>query len=129
MEQRASNTVNIILWITQVLLSVAFIWAAYMKLFAPTEKLHQLWPWTTGNENLVTLTGLVDGMAGLGLVLPALLRAQPKLTIYTSYGVVLLMIAAGIFHISRGEVSQIGFNIVVALLAVFISWGRQRIHS
>jgi len=125
MAQRASNTLNTILWITQALLAVTFIWAAYMKLFAPSEKLHQMWPWTTGNENLVTLTGLVDLMAGAGLVLPALPGIQPKLTIYASYGVIVLMIAASVFHISREEVSKIGFNIVVALLAVFIAWGRQ----
>lgn len=125
MAQRASNTLNNILWITQALLAVTFIWAAYMKLFAPSEKLHQMWPWTAGNKNLVKLTGLLDLMAGAGLVLPELLRVQPKLTIYTSYGVVILMTAACVFHISREEVSQISFNIVVALLAIFIAWGRQ----
>ena len=102
---------NIILWIIQVLLAVTFIWAAYMKLFAPTEDLNKMWPWTTGNETLVKLTGVLDLLAGAGLVLPAFLRIQPKLTVYTAYATVVLMIAAGVFHISRGEASQIGFNI------------------
>ena len=37
-----------------------------------------------------------------------------------------LMIVASAFHIARGEGSQIGFNIFVAILAAFIAWGRQR---
>jgi hypothetical protein len=35
------------------------------------------------------------------------------------------MIAASLFHIARGEASQMSFNIFVALVAVLIAWGRQ----
>ena len=72
------------------------------------------------------LTGVLDLLAGIGLVLPALFRIQPKLTIYAAYGTIVLMIAASVFHITRGEVSQIGVNIFFAVFAVFIAWGRQK---
>lgn len=125
-EQKTSKPMNIILWIAQVLLGVTFIWAASMKLFQSADKLAEMWAWTTGHAALVKLTGVLDLLAGIGLILPALLRIQPELTIYAAYGTIALMIAAGIFHIARGEAPQIGFNIFVTLLAVFIAWGRQK---
>ena len=125
-EQKKSKTMNIILWISQVSLAVSLIWASSMKLFQPADKLAAIWPWTADNTALVKLTGVLDLLAGIGLVLPALLRIQPKLTTYAAYGTLVLMIAASVFHITRGEVSQIGVNIFFAVFAVFIAWGRQK---
>jgi hypothetical protein len=68
---------------------------------------------------------VLDLLAGIGLILPAALRIRPKLTIYAAYGTVALMLAASIFHIGRGEASQIGVNIFFGTVAVFIAWGRQ----
>ena len=124
-KRKTSKTMNIILWIAQVLLAVTFIWAASMKLLQSADKLAETWAWAADNAALVKLTGVLDLLAGTGLVLPALLRIQPKLTIYAAYGTTALMIAAGIFHLARGEASQIGFNAFVTVLAVFIAWGRQ----
>jgi hypothetical protein len=95
-----------------------------MKLFQTTGKLAEMWPWTADNAILVKLTGILDLLAGIGLVLPALLRIQPKLTIYAAYGTIALMVTASIFHIARGEASQIGVNIFFAVFAILIAWGR-----
>jgi putative oxidoreductase len=73
----------------------------------------------------VKLTGILDLLAGLGLVLPGLFRIQPKLTVYAAYGIIALMIAASIFHISRGEASLIGVNIFFLAVAAFVAWGRR----
>lgn len=121
--QKTFKFLNAILWIVQLLLAATFIWAGTMKLFKPEEL---PWPWIQENPALVILTGVIDLLAGFGLVLPTALRIQPKLTVYAAYGIILLMTAASIFHISRGEGSQIGFNIFVLICAVFIVWGRQK---
>lgn len=125
-EPKESKVMNVILWIAQVILAISFIWAAMMKLFQSADKLAEMWPWTADNVSLVKLTGILDLLAGIGLILPALLRIQPKLTIYAAYGTIALMITASIFHIVRGEASQIGVNIFFAVFAVFIAWGRQK---
>ncbi len=122
-EQKNSKTLNIILWIAQVVLALTFIWSASMKLFKPSDL---PWLWIKENPGLVKATAILDFLAGIGLILPALLRIRPKLTIYAAYGTIVLMIAAIIFHISRGEASQIGFNVFVIITAVFIAWGRQK---
>jgi hypothetical protein len=124
-DQKISKGLNVALWVAQGLLSCSFIWAAYMKLLSPSGELAAMWPWTAGNPLLVKMTGMLDLMAGTGLILPWLLRIQPKWTVYAAYGTILLMLAASVFHISRGETSQIGINIFFAALAVFIAWGRQ----
>lgn len=123
--KKKSTLLTIALWLAQGLLAVSLIWAAMMKLFQPAAQLAAMWPWTAEYPTLVKLTGVFDLLAGIGLVLPALLRIKPRLTIYAAYGTVALMVAASLFHIARGEASQIGVNIVFAALAIFISWGRQ----
>lgn len=117
---------NIILWTAQVILAATFFWAAYMKLVQPAEQLATMWPWTKNNEMLVTISGIADLLAAIGLILPGILRTLPKLTIYACFGILTLMTAAIIFHVSRGEASQIGINIFVAGLTVFVVWGRMR---
>ncbi len=124
-KQKISKPLNIAFWGLQVLLALTFIGSAYMKLFKPEEL---PWLWIHENPSLVKVTALFDLLAGLGLVLPSLLNIQPKLTIYAIYGTILLMFSACVFHISRGEASQIGFNIFVLLAAVFIGWGRKKVH-
>ena len=93
-----------------------------MKIFQP-EKL--LFPCVKDSGHLALITGIVDLLAGIGIVLSALLRIQPKLTIYAAYGIIVLLIAASIFQILRGEISGIGFNIFMVLLGLFIAWARQ----
>src|SRR5690606_18855621 len=115
-------TMNIILWIAQGFLALMFIWAGFMKILHP-EELPFLW--VRDNPRLVLITGIVDLLAGIGILFPALLRIRPKLTIHAAYGAIVLMIVGSIFHIARGEAKDVGFNICMALLAVFIAWGRQ----
>lgn len=121
-EPKTSKTMNIILWIMQGLLAVTFIWSGFTKIVNPEDL---PFPWVKDHKNLVLLTGIVDLFGGLGITLPTLFRIRPKLTIFAAYGIIALMTAASIFHISRGEAKDIGFNIFMALLAVFVAWGRK----
>jgi hypothetical protein len=125
-EQKASKTINVFLWIAQALLAACLIWAAGMKLLQPIDKLAAMWPWTAEHPVLVKVTGIFDLLAGIGLVLPGVLRIQPRLTVYTAIGVIALMVTASVFHIGRGEAAQIGFNVFVAVVAGFVVWGRRR---
>jgi hypothetical protein len=45
-------------------------------------------------------------------------------SLVAAIGVVILMICAGIFHLTRGEAVIV--NIVFAIIATFIAWGRLR---
>ncbi len=125
-ESKTSKILNIFLWVAQVILAITFIWAGAMKLINPNEL---PFPWVKENESLVKLTGILDLLAGFGLIIPSLLQFHPRWTVFVAGGTILLMTAACIFHISRGEASQIGFNVFVALTAAFIAWGRHKKHQ
>ncbi|RFS16981.1 DoxX family protein [Emticicia sp. C21] len=119
------KVLNITAWICQLLLTATLLWAAGMKLFQPIEQLAQMWPWTGDNPTLTRVTGVFDLLGGLGLTLPAALRIRPVITIYAAYSVIALMLAAIVFHISRGEGAQTGFNVFVVIVAGFVVWVRR----
>lgn len=122
------KTHNILLWIDQILLGTTLIWAAFIKLVQPIEQVQIMWPWTEEvSPAFIKLTGILDVAGGLGVLFPALLRFKPMLTPIAALGVVLLMISACIFHLSRGEASQIGFNVVFGILAAYVAYGRWKL--
>ena len=120
-EKTISKTRNIILWITQGLLASILIWAGFMKILLPAKL---PFSWVKDHPDLVLFTGMVDLLGGIGIILPTLLGLKPKLAIFAAYGILVLMVSASIFHISRGEAKDIGFNVFVMLMALFVSWGR-----
>ena len=95
------------------------------KLLLTVDTLAEMFPWAADHPVLVKITGVLDLLAGVGMLLPAILRIQPKLTVYAAVGTIALMIAASIFHILRGEY-QIEINIFFGILAIFVAWGRTR---
>lgn len=123
--QKSSKNLNIVLWVVQSSITITMLWASGMKLFQPTEKLAQMWPWVAEHTTLVKFTGIVDLLGGLGIILPNILSIKPKITVFAAWAIAVLMLCASVFHISRGEASQIGINIVFALMAGFVAWGRK----
>lgn len=101
------KTMNIILWIAQVLLAFIFIWLGFMKIFQP-EQLP--FPWVRDSRNLALLTGLVDLLGGLGIVLPTLLRIQPKLIIFAAYGIIILMMLQVFFIFQEVKQKTLGLT-------------------
>lgn len=125
--QQQKSVFNILLWVVQLLLTALFVISGMMKLGYPIDKLAALYPWTGQVPAIyVRLLGIVDLAGGLGLLLPALLRIKPTLTVWAAIGIMVLMILATLFHISRGEASVTGFNLVVTLLAGIVVWGRTK---
>jgi hypothetical protein len=125
-DQPRSKSITITLWIAQIILSACFILGAAMKLFLPIEKLSAMWPWTGEIPVLLVRgTGLLDLLAGIGIILPALFKIHPKIVPLTAIGTIILMFSASVFHICRGEASDIGINIFIAVLAAFVFWGRK----
>ena len=57
-------------------------------------------------------------------MLPAATRIAPKLTPIAALGLVTVMVLAAGHHLMHGEAAAIGPNLVLALLAGFVAWGR-----
>ncbi|MFT3712139.1 MAG: DoxX family protein [Archangium sp.] len=120
-----SKGLNIALWIVQVLLALAFGMAGLMKSTAPIEELakQMVWPGAVPPA-LVRFIGVSELLGGIGLLLPSLTRIQPKLTALAAAGLVVVMILAAGFHVSRGEYGGLVPNFVMGGLAAFVAWGR-----
>lgn len=122
-----SKGLNIALWITQVLLAAMYLMAGSTKLFQPIAEIAKMLPWVNeSNAGLVRFIGLSELLGGIGLILPSLLRIQPRLTPLAAIGLAVIQVLATGFHISRGETSVIGVNILFMALAVFVAWGRTK---
>lgn len=126
MEPKNNKVLHIALWVAQGFVALMFLFAFYAKVIQPAEETAKMMPWVIEQAGLAKFTGIVDLLGGLGLILPAMLRIKPKLTIYAAYGGLLLMVAGTIFHISRGEMDVIGFNFLMMALLAFIVWGRSK---
>lgn len=115
---------HIFLWIIQVLLAALLLSGTIVK-WMPIAQSSAMMPWMGQMPAWqVRLLGVVDLLGAAGVVLPGLLRVRPQLTVWAAVGIILLMLSAILFHISRGEASVIGFNIFLAILAVIVAWGR-----
>jgi uncharacterized membrane protein YphA (DoxX/SURF4 family) len=115
------------LWVAQVLVAVAFIVAGLAKGFTPVHDLAQKMPWT-GDVPIWFLHSIavIDLAGGLGILLPALTRIRPRLTVWAALGCSALQVCAIAFHLSRGEGAVIPANIVLLGLSLFILWGRHQ---
>ena len=117
---------NIVLWIVQILVALAFLMAGTMKATRPPDKLSARMTWVKAMkpQQIVRLIGILEILGAIGLVLPAVTGILPWLTPVAAIGLVLTMIGAVIFHTRNGEGSRIAPNIVLLLLAAFVVVGR-----
>ena len=116
---------NIVLWIVQGLLALAFLMAGFMKTFMPVETLKKNMTWVSAvAAPFVRFIGIAELLAAIGLILPAATGVLPWLTGAAAVGLVVIMLSASVFHASRREYSSIGMNVVLLLLAAFVAIGR-----
>lgn len=122
-----ARAINIGLWTAQVLLFAAFSLIGAMKLTMPVERLAAMWVWPGEvPEPFLRVMGVIDLAGGVGVLLPALTRILPQLTVAAALGCTVLQVIAIVFHLSRGEASVTPFNLVLLALAAFVLWGRTR---
>ena len=115
------------LWIAQGLIFFVFTSAGLVKLLTPIPQLAAMMPWTGAHsEAFVRTIGLIDLAGGTGILLPALTRILPRLTVLAALGCTVLQVFAIVFHVSRGEAVVTPLNAVLLALAVFVLWGRSR---
>jgi putative oxidoreductase len=127
MSTTSNKGLNIALWIFQVLLAAMYLMAGSTKLFQPIEEITKMLPWVADTPaGLVRFIGLSELLGGIGLLLPSILRIQPKLTVFAAIGLTIVQVLAAGFHLSRGESSVIGMNILLIALAAFVAWGRSK---
>ncbi|MEU1399957.1 DoxX family protein [Micromonospora zamorensis] len=118
---------NVALWIAAGLLAAVALAGGITKTFVPTEKLARAngGGWTeAASVGFVETLGVLEILATVGLILPAVLDIAPVLVPVTAICWVLLMIGAMITHLRHNEAKFIVLNLFYLALAAFVAWGR-----
>jgi hypothetical protein len=118
---------NLALWIAAALLAVVALAGGVSKAFVPKEKLAKApgGEWTEdASVGFVKTLGVLELLAAVGLILPAVVNIAPVLVPVTAVCWVVLMVGAMITHGRRGEFKFVMLNVIYLALAAFIAWGR-----
>ena len=117
---------NIVLWILQVLLALAFLAHGWMLLWPPPEIAAMM------NASMPrwfqVFLGVAELAAGVGLILPGLTKIKPWLVVWAAGGIMIVMVAATIWHVMRGEISSAAVTLLLLAMATFVAYMRQRVH-
>lgn len=118
---------EIVVWIVQILLAVAFVMAGVMKVTQPIPKLEERMAWvkSINRRSLVRVIGVLELLGGLGIILPAVTGIVPQLTVLAAGGLVLTMVGAVLLHVIRKDsFAHYLPSLVLGLLAAFVLYGR-----
>jgi hypothetical protein len=116
---------NRLLWVLQVLLALAFFAHGWLLLFPPAAMVAQM------NASLPRwlqlFIGVAEVLAAVGLTVPGAARIQPWLVSCAAAGIMIVMICATVFHLTRGEVSSAITTVVLLAVATFVAYMRWRV--
>ena len=116
---------NMVLWVLQALLALAFFAHGCLLLFPPASIVAQM------NASLPRwfqlFIGVAEIMAAVGLTLPGLTRIQPWLVSAAAAGLMIVMISATVFHLARGEVTSAITTVVLLAMATVVAYMRWRV--
>jgi uncharacterized membrane protein YphA (DoxX/SURF4 family) len=115
---------NTALWIVQGLLAALFFAAGAFKV-TQYDKANKAMSWVRHvPRGFVTLVGVLEVLAAIGLVVPWATGVMPWLTPLAALGLVLTMIGAIFTHIRLHEAKLSVAPLVLGLLAAYVAWGR-----
>jgi hypothetical protein len=120
--ERTSNRgkgISAALWTIQAILAVLFVFAGVMKFVMPLDEMvkqSSLPGW------FLHFIGMAEIAGGIGVLLPALLRIWPFLTLVAGCGLVIIMTGATVISLPMGAMAFL--PLTVGLLAAFVVYGR-----
>lgn len=117
---------NILLWILQVLLAVAFLLHGGMFLFPPESM-------AAAMDAVIppafrVFIGVAEVLAAIGLTLPGATRIKPWLVPLAAAGLMIVTLSATIFHLSRGETSSAITTFILLALVSLVAYMRWRVR-
>jgi uncharacterized membrane protein YphA (DoxX/SURF4 family) len=123
--RKEKATMNIALWVLQILLALLFMLAGIMKVTQPIDRLEARMGWVKSvGPRGVRLIGTLEILGAIGLILPAATGILPWLTPVAASCLGLTMIGAMITHGRRGEYALIGTNLLLLVLTLVVAYGR-----
>jgi hypothetical protein len=118
---------DLALWIAAGLLAAVALAGGLSKTLVPKPKLAAAHggEWTAdASVGFVKTLGVLELLAAVGLVLPAVVDIAPVMVPVTAVAWVLLMIGAMITHARLGQARFVLLNLTYLAVAAFVVWGR-----
>jgi uncharacterized membrane protein YphA (DoxX/SURF4 family) len=113
-------SMNVVLWVLQILLAMAFAAAGTAKLTQPRDRLRQSMPFVEDfSDQAVKLIGVAEVLGAIGLILPAAIGIATWLTPIAAACLAVVMVLATLTHIRRRE--SVGPTVVLFALAAFVA--------
>jgi putative oxidoreductase len=117
---------NIVLWVLQILLAIAFLLHGWLLLAPPLELVDLL-------NSLIPpafriFLGVAEVLAAVGLIVPGVTRIQPWLVSCAAAGLLPVMIGATVLHTGRGEVSSAITTALLFVLLAFVAYMRWKVR-
>ena len=116
---------NVILWVLQVLLAVAFFAHGWLFLNPPANLVEPMRIFPTPFRLFL---GVAEVAAAVGLTLPGLMRRLPGLVPLSAAGLMIVMIGATIFHIARSEFGSAVTTAILLVLLTYVAYMRWRVR-
>ncbi len=120
----SSRTLNVVLWIVQVLLALLFAYAGWVKLSMPLEALAKVAPLPAP---FLKFIGVAEIVGAVGLVVPWLTGIRPDLTPLAAACLVVIMIGAVVVTVATMPAAWAVLPLVTGILATFVAIGRWRL--
>ncbi len=121
---------NLTLWIIAGVLAALFLLSGVTKLTQPKDKIVASTPAIEDfGPGAIKAIGLLEILAAIGLILPAVVDVAPIFVPLAAVGLALLMAGAMIVHLRRREAQGIAVTLVLLALAAFVAWGRFGVES
>ena len=117
---------NVLMWVLQVLLAVAFFAHGLMFLFPPADLVAVMD--ATIARPLRYFLGVAEVAAGIGLVAPGVTRIKPWLVAAAAAGLIPIMVGATVLHVARGEYGSSVTTAVLLAMACLVAWVRWRVR-
>ncbi len=123
---RGRQLMNIVLWVIQTLLAVAFLAHGLLFLSPPANMVEAM------NSSippaLRIFIGLAEVLAAVGLILPGVTRILPWLTSWAAAGLMMVTISATVLHTTRGEMSSAATTAVLFVVVTFVAYMRWKVN-
>jgi uncharacterized membrane protein YphA (DoxX/SURF4 family) len=127
-KKRKERNQKLSFWVAQTVLAGIFFLSGVLKLIMSTDMLAQSDPWIyQAPVWFVKTIGFIELAAGVGLILPAMLRYHAAWSLRAGYGILALLLLAFAFHVIRQEWSILFQITVLAALDIYVIWGRLKV--
>ena len=113
-----------VLWVLQVLLAAAFFAHGTLFLTPPAEMVEQM---AVLPRWFQIFLGTAEVLAAIGLTVPGITRIMPGLVPAAAAGLMIVMVCATFWHISRGEISSAIITAILFALLTFVAYMRWKV--